>query len=120
VHSRDQPGLSAMGIDRSITTELGTPVNLDDRLRQSLPSSCMWFGEGDLELVGTHPIDAGGFADVWEGEMGGRRVAVKSYRCYLSGNCAPTFEVSHPWPLLVESRTDNRPTEMLSRGVRLC
>ena len=95
VHSRDQSGSSAMGIDHSSTTDLGTLVNLDGLLRQSLPSGCMLFGEEDLEFVGPHPIDAGGFADVWMGEMGGRRVAVKSYRCYLSGNCALTNKVSH-------------------------
>jgi len=96
VHSRDQSGSSAMGIDHSITIDLGALVNLDDRLRQLLPeSSYVWFGEGGLELVGTRPVDAGGFADVWVGKMGGRRVAVKSYRCSLSGNCALTYKVSH-------------------------
>ena len=95
MHSRDQSGSSAMGVDHSITTDLGTLVNLDGRLRQPLPFGYVRFGEGDLEFVGPHPIDAGGFADVWMGEMGGRRVAVKSYRCYLSGNCALTSKVSH-------------------------
>jgi len=96
VHSRDQSVSSAMGIDHPTTTELGTIDNLDGQLRLPLPPSCMLLGEGDLELVGAHPIDVGGFADVWVGKMGDRTVAVKSYRCYLSGNCASTYEVSHP------------------------
>ena len=85
MHSRDQSGPSAMGVDHSTTTELGTLVNLDGRLMQSLRSSYMWFGEGDLELIGPHPIDAGGFADVWEGTMGARRVAVRVWRPHLGG-----------------------------------
>jgi hypothetical protein len=48
----------------------------------------------DVKVIGARPIDAGGFADVWAGEMGDRKVAVKSYRCYASANYMPTYKVS--------------------------
>jgi len=93
---RDQSEASALGADHPITADLGIFVNLAGRLRQSLPSSYLWLGEGDLKVVGTRPIDAGGFADIWVGEVRGRKVAVKSYRCYLSANCTLIYEVSYP------------------------
>lgn len=40
-------------------------------------------GQGDLKFVGSRPIDARGFADVWDGTRnGGNAVAVKSLRYY--------------------------------------
>ena len=53
-------------------------------LRSSLPSTCRWFGPGDVNLVSERQIAAGGFADVYEATQGGRKVVLKSYRCYLS------------------------------------
>jgi hypothetical protein len=73
-------------IDYFPTTDIGTLVNMAGRLRPSLPGDCPWFGQEDLKVVGAHPIDAGGFADVWVGEMGDRKVAIKSYRCHASAN----------------------------------
>ena len=85
-----------METDHSVTADVGIFVNMADRLQLSLPPSCQWLEQGVLKIVGTHPIDAGGFADVWVGEMGDRMVAVKSYRYYASANCAPTYKVSYP------------------------
>ena len=49
-----------------------------------------------MKVDGTRPIDAGGFADLWVGEMGDRKVAVKSYRCYTSADSMTAhIEVSH-------------------------
>jgi len=44
----------------------------------TLPSS--YTISGDLVRVGDHPIVFGGFADVWEGTRGGRKVCVKALR----------------------------------------
>jgi hypothetical protein len=59
-------------IDYSPTVDIDTLINMAGRLRPSLPANCLWLGEGDLEVVGVPPIDAGGFADAWAGEMGDR------------------------------------------------
>lgn len=85
-----------MEIDLSLTIDLGALVNVAGRLRSSLPPSYRWLGQENLKIVGSRPIDAGGFADVWVGEMGGRKVAVKSYRCYASMNHLPIYQASHP------------------------
>ena len=69
-------------------------VDLVTSLRSLLPGSCRWLERGTLEVVGEHPIDAGGVADVWAGKMGGRKVAIKVYRCFSSSNCLPSYVVS--------------------------
>lgn len=48
----------------------------------TLPSSHIV--SGDLTRLGDHPIAFGGFADVWEGTMGGRKVCVKALRVSLN------------------------------------
>ena len=48
----------------------------------SLPSAYHSLGPEDLKLVGKHPMAAGGSADIWEGTHEGRKVVLKSYRCY--------------------------------------
>lgn len=83
-------------IDHSIATDLDALVNMAGRLQQSLTQGYRWLAQEDLKIVGSYPIDAGGFADVWVGEMGDRKVAVKSYRCYASADYMPTYNVSHP------------------------
>jgi len=52
-------------------------------LRSSLPSTHRWLHQGDLRIIGEHPVAAGGFANIWEGVLNGRKVMVKSYRCYV-------------------------------------
>ena len=69
-------------------------VELVGHLRLLLPGGCEWLGQGALEVVGEHPVGAGGVADVWVGKMGGRKVAIKVYRCYSSSNYLPTYVVS--------------------------
>ncbi|KAF9648576.1 kinase-like protein [Thelephora ganbajun] len=46
----------------------------------TLPSSYNVLLSGDLARVGDHPVANGGFADVWEGTHGGRRVCIKHLR----------------------------------------
>ena len=93
-----QPESSPLGIDRSPTTDLGTLVNLDGQLRSFLLPSCRRLGQEELNVAGTHAIDAGGFADVWMGKMGDQKVAVKSYRFYASANNVTTYKVSYSNP----------------------
>ena len=47
----------------------------------------------DIKLTGQHPIAAGGFVDVWEATYDGRRVVLKSYRCYVSFDVTRTVTV---------------------------
>ena len=107
-HPRGRPE-SLPEADHSTTADAGTLVHLADQLQLPLPPNCRRLRQEDLKIVGTGPLDAGGFADVWVGEMGDQAVAVKSYRCYASANCAPTYKVSCPKPLCVlYSPTTNR------------
>jgi len=71
------------------TVNPGTlPKSLADVIRclePFLPAGCELFGEGDLKVIGSHPINSGGFADIWAGEMNdGTAVAIKSPRCHSS------------------------------------
>lgn len=78
----------------SLTTACDEHVSLAGRLRPFLPTNYLWLGQEDLTVVGARSIGAGAFADVWLGELGDRRVAVKSYRRWASADCAPIYEVS--------------------------
>jgi hypothetical protein len=93
IHPHNRPEAST--IDGPSTTDIDTLVNIAGRLRPSLPSNCPWFGQEDLKVVGVHPIDAGGSADVWAGEMGDRKVAIKSYRCHASADYAQVYGASN-------------------------
>jgi prephenate dehydrogenase len=62
-------------------------------LRSSLPSTCRWLGPEIVEIVGGHPMAAGRFADIWEGKHNGRKVVLKSYRCYTSFDVAQVVAV---------------------------
>ena len=79
-------------VDFSSMTNPGTPpkhlVDTVHNLSSFLPIECELLGQGDLKIVGSHPIDAGGFADVWVGERcDGTKVAIKSHRHYSSSSC---------------------------------
>ena len=52
----------------------------------SLSPSCRRLGLGDINLVSTCPVGGGGFADIYEATHDGRKVVLKSYRCYVSFN----------------------------------
>ena len=89
----------SLEIDSSPTDNSGTPPeNLADairRLKPFLPAGCKLLGQGDLKVVGSRPIDAGGFADIWAGEMNdGTAVVIKSPRCHSSSSCLPAYSVS--------------------------
>lgn len=59
----------------------------------TLSSTCRWLDPGDVEIFGEHPVAAGGFANIWEGTHDGRKVALKSYRCYESFDAADVVAV---------------------------
>ena len=86
-------------IDLSPMNNPGTPPeHLVDAVRNLgpfLPAGCELLGQGDLKIIGSCPIDAGGFADIWVGERDdGTKVAIKSYRYYSSSSCLPIYLVS--------------------------
>ena len=85
-------------IDQLLPTDPGAfsehPVDIVHHLQPLLPGSCEWLGRGALEVIGEHPVDAGGVADVWVARVGDRKVAIKAYRCYSSSNYLPTYVVS--------------------------
>ena len=80
-------------------------VELASRLRPLLSASCgtSWLEQGSIEVIGEHPIDAGGVADILAGKMGNRKVAIKVYRCNSSSNCSMTFTVSATYSYAVYS-----------------
>ena len=61
--------------------------------RPPLPPICNRLEEGDVQMVGSWPIRAGGFADLWRGSLEGRQVAIKSYRCYPCSGPSGIFSV---------------------------
>lgn len=82
------PTPSRPGVKSSLTPDLDEASlpqrygQLAQGLRSSLPSTCRWLGPEDINLVGGHPIAAGGFADIYEATHDGLKVVLKSYRCY--------------------------------------
>jgi len=74
--------------DKSLVQRYGQLVQ---DLRSSLPSTCR--GPEDINLIGKHPIAAGGFADIYEATLDGRKVVLKSYRCYESFDVARVVTV---------------------------
>ena len=84
--------------DQSLSIDPGAScehlVGLVCHLRSLLSDSCEWLEPGTLEFTEAHPVNAGGVADVWVGEMDNRKVAIKAYRCYSSSNNLVTYMVS--------------------------
>ena len=58
-------------------------------LRSFMPPTCHGLSQEDVTPIGGHPVTAGGFADIWEAMYDGRKVVLKSYRCYVM------FDVLH-------------------------
>ena len=86
-------------VDLSFMANPGTPpehlVDTVHSLGPFLPIECELLGQGDLKIVGSHPIDADGFTNVWVGERyDGTKVAIKSHRCYSSSGCLSVCLVS--------------------------
>lgn len=63
-------------------------------LRSSMSlATCRWLNPEDVGLVGERPIAAGGFANIYEATYDGRKVVLKSYRCYVSFDVAQIISV---------------------------
>ena len=88
-------------ITNQILQALGAISTTDDISRQclrklqvicgdnmTLPSS--YTASGDLARVGDEPAAFGGFADVWEGTHGGKKVCIKVLRVTLNDDPALT------------------------------
>ena len=92
--------LPALEIVLSSVTNPGTPpehlVDAVRCLKPFLPIGCELLGQDDLRIVGSSPIDADGFADVWVGERNdGTVVAIKSHRHHATLSCRSIYLVSH-------------------------
>lgn len=66
-------------------------------LQSFMPPTCRLSSLEDVKPIGDHPIAAGGVADIWEAVYDGRKVVLKSYRCYVTFDVAWTVEV-HCYP----------------------
>jgi len=96
----DQSQSLPQEIELSPMSDPGTPperiVDVVRNLKPFLPSDCELLGQEDLDIIGSCPIDAGGFADVWVAVMkDGTKVAIKSHRYYSSSSCLPIYLVSN-------------------------
>lgn len=92
---------SALG-DSRLTPTSSLPLAMDyvghftqnvQAFRPLMPSSCCFIDSEDVKLIGSCPVAAGGFADIWEATHDNRKVSLKSYRCYTSSDSAHIFEV---------------------------
>lgn len=79
-------------------TRRGALSDLLLHLQESLPVDCERLERGAVQVVGQFPAAAGGTADVWEGRINDRRIAIKSYRYYLFSDCLLTYAVSRTYP----------------------
>jgi len=84
--SHNTPALSGISLSKHY-------AQVAQNLRSSMSSTCRWLDPEDIELVGEHPIGAGGSANIWEVIYNGRKVVLKSYRCYVSSNVAQLVAV---------------------------
>ena len=64
-------------------------------LRSFTPSTCRWLSLEDIRLIGSRPIAAGGFTDIFEAVYDGGRVILKSYRRYVTSDIAGVAKVLH-------------------------
>ncbi|KAF9647760.1 kinase-like protein [Thelephora ganbajun] len=102
-HGIGVPLLTADGPNKLESSELDLPLPVDpEALREHhldlvlhlqglFSTSCKWLEQGDIKIVGGFPVDAGGYANVWAGTMDDRKVAIKSYRCYLPLDPLPNY-----------------------------
>ena len=94
----DQLVSPLLGVNRSLLIDPDALrehlIDLVSHLPPLRPDSYKWLEQGDLEVLGERPIDAGGVADVWVGMMGNRKIGIKSYRYYSSSDYLPTYVVS--------------------------
>lgn len=71
IEGRDPPTLGSVGVP---TQELQPPLS----------PTFNWLNPTDIMLIGEHPVAAGGSANIWVGVLNGRKIVIKSFRCYKS------------------------------------
>ena len=78
--------LEAESLNFTLTDNIALPhepsTSTDQELLPPLQSPFPLLDPYDIGLMGEHPIASGGFADIWEASHHGRKVVLKSYRCY--------------------------------------
>ena len=91
--------LSLLGGGDSSTIDSDVPpcegyIRLVQELRSSLPPTHSWLNPVDVRITHAHPVAAGGFADILEGALlDGRKIILKSYRCYVVFDHAQVISV---------------------------
>ena len=92
------PAPSQIEVEDSLTSDFGISLSLRyaqmaQDLRPSMPPSFLWLEPENLKIFGEHPMGAGGFTNIWEGIYDGRKVVLKSYRCYMTFDLAQVIAV---------------------------
>ena len=85
--------IQPLDIEPSLVSGRDELVSLAGQLQFSLSTSCPWFGQKDIKIIGTKPIDVGCFSEVWMGEMGDQSVAIKSLRYWTSADSETVYKV---------------------------
>lgn len=89
------PSERCVGTDAENTSRLNQEfLEHAAKLRPSFPPACNWLDLKDLQDIEEPPVDGGRFANVWRGRLEDRKVAIKSYRCYVCFDCDQVRMVS--------------------------
>ena len=102
LHPPPQPSLLPRLESKSSPIPDADGVTLLERYAQmarelipSLPPIYPLLSPEDIRLMGGHPVAAGGFADILEATHDGRKVVLKSYRCYILFDVAQVVAVRY-------------------------
>ena len=95
--SENNPSLPSLSPPPVSVTDNGLPhkhySEVVQQLRPPPPPNCASFEANEVKAVSDIPIEAGGYADVWEATLYDRNVIQKSYRCYETGDVESIFRV---------------------------
>lgn len=92
--SEDTSYLSSPNVSRVSVIDNSLPYGYySEAVRRSLPANCASFQGDEVIIVGNTPIQAGGYADIWEATLDGHNVILKSYRSYETGDIESTSRV---------------------------
>lgn len=92
-HQSPPPKLEDMGSPADDATLLQHYAQIARGLRPSLPSTCRWLGPEDAKVICERPIAAGRFSNILEAIYDGRKVVLKTFRCYVSFDVAQVAAV---------------------------
>ena len=80
-------------LDMDVITLSQHYAQMAQALRSFMPSTCRSIDPEEVKPIGSRPVAAGGFAEIWEATHDGRKVALKAYRCYMTFGVARVIEV---------------------------